>query len=278
VPEPARLQGRIVVVSPHLVVAILLFAAACRSDAPPPAPGPTPAPATGSGSGSGSANIDANPPAANLPADAETLKEHMREHFAAVSELQRAIARGHLDQAKQLADWLVTHDEHLLDGWKPFVDELKDAARAVAAAPDLPTAGSVASRLGRACSRCHEERTAIVTFAWEPSPTEDATLNSQMKRHQWAAARLWDGLVGPSDDLWTEGAKVLSTAKLDVLAATGGVEGRGDVTALTKKVHELAIKATTMTDHDQRAALYGELLSTCAGCHALVRPRAVPGP
>lgn len=29
---------------------------------------------------------------------------------------------------------------------------------------------------------------------------------------------------------------------------------------------------------DARATLYGELLSTCAGCHQLVRPAPVPGP
>jgi mono/diheme cytochrome c family protein len=70
---------------------------------------------------------------------------------------------------------------------------------------------------------------------------------------------------------------VLATAKLDAQAAAGGAP-RGDVVALAAKVRELARRATKLTDQDARAELYGELLSTCAGCHQLVRPRPVPGP
>jgi cytochrome c556 len=216
------------------------------------------------------------PADAAVPGDA-AIKQHMLEHFAAVSELQRAIARGHLDDAKKHARWLLEHDETLLAGWQPFVDEMRAAAAAVNQARDLPGAGVLAARLGRACSRCHQERSAVVAFAWEPAPDDGPTLQLQMKRHQWAAARLWEGLVGPSNEMWTQGSEVLATAKLDVLAATGG-SARGDVAALASKVNELARRAGTTTDVDARSKLYGELLSTCAGCHQLVRPTAVVGP
>jgi hypothetical protein len=206
----------------------------------------------------------------------ETLKEHMGRHFSAISELQRAIARGHLDEAKQLAAWIETHAEVPQPGWEASLDQLHAAAGAVAAAPDVPSAASLAARLGRACSTCHEAREAIVTFAWEPAPVELPTLAAQMKRHQWAAARLWDGLVGPSDQLWSEGAQVLATTRLDESQVTAGP--RGDVTALAQKVREIARRAAKVEDHDARTTLYGELLSTCAGCHALVRPAPVPGP
>lgn len=250
---------------------IAVFAAACSAKSEPtpkdePGSAAPPPPAV--------AAIDAAPAA---PPDAASLKQHMHEHFAAVSELQRAIARGHLDDARQHAKWLVEHDERLLEGWKPFVDEMRAAASGVVAAPDLPTAGALAARLGRACSSCHEARRAVVTFAWEPAPAEGPTLQVQMKRHQWAAARLWDGLVGPSDELWNQGSSVLAGAALDATAAAGGAP-RGDIAALAAKVRQLAKRATAVTGHDERATLYGELLSTCAGCHQLVRPQPVPGP
>ncbi|CAN5791121.1 hypothetical protein BH11MYX2_BH11MYX2_07790 [soil metagenome] len=237
-------------------------------------------PGLGSGSGVRSALVplDATAKIEDL-ADASPLQEHMREHFATVSDLQRAIARGHLDVAKQDARWLVEHEEaHQLVDWTPFVDEMKKAASDVAAAPDLPSAAAVASRLGRACGRCHEKTNAVVTFEWEEVPADAPTLQAQMKRHQWAAARLWEGLVGPSDDRWREGALVLSATQLDGVAATGSSAPRGDVQALAKRVRELATIAITTDDHDVRATTYGELLSTCAGCHALVRPNPVPGP
>lgn len=201
----------------------------------------------------------------------------MRRHFAAISELQRAIARGHLDEAKELASWIANHAEVPQQGWEKFLDELHASAQQVADAKDLPTAASLAARLGRACSNCHEARDAIVTFAWEPPPEEGPALPAQMKRHQWAAARLWDGLVGPSDQLWSEGAAVLATTQLDTAQAAGSA-GRGDVAALAANVRALAGRAAKVEDHDARAQLYGELLSTCAGCHQLVRPKPVPGP
>ncbi|MCX5748484.1 MAG: hypothetical protein NT062_39035, partial [Proteobacteria bacterium] len=143
--------------------------------------------------------------------------------------------------------------------------------------PDLPTAASLAARLGRACSKCHEAHDGIVTFVWEPAPEDAPALAAQMKRHQWAAARLWDGLVGPSDTMWSEGAHVLATTRLDAAQAVGRTHN-ADVAALAQKVRAIATRATTVDDHDARAQLYGELLSTCAACHQLVRPAPVPGP
>ena len=140
-----------------------------------------------------------------------------------------------------------------------------------AAAPDLPAAGALTGRLGRACSRCHEAHGAIVTFAWEPPPDEAPTLAAQMKRHQWAAARLWEGLVGPSEEMWTDGTQTLAGIRLDLAAVTGDTP-RGDLAALAGKVRELASRARAVANHDARATLYGELMSTCAGCHQIARP------
>jgi cytochrome c553 len=237
---------------------------ACRDEKPPqPAPEP-PAP------------VATTPVAPPVDAsDPETLKQHMWKHFTAISQLQRAIARGHLDEAKELANWIATHPELPQEGWEPYLDQLHGAALEVAGAKDLPTAATLATKLVRACSKCHEARGAIVTFAWELQPEDGPALQVQMKRHQWAAARLWDGLVGPSDELWNEGAGVLATAHLDTLQASGGTT-RGDVTALAAHVRELALRAVKLEDTDARAQLYGELLSTCAGCHQIVRPKPVP--
>ena len=47
------------------------------------------------------------------------------------------------------------------------------------------------------------------------------------------------------------------------------------VPALAKHVRDLAVAAGRATDQDARAKVYGELLSTCAGCHLLIRPNPV---
>lgn len=247
-------------------IAIVLVLAACSSRREP---APTPAPPQAGSS----APVTPAAPAPITASDA-TIREHMRAHFAAISELQRAIVRGRLDEARREAQWLVDHDEGMLAEWKPRVDEMRTAAREVVAAPDLPTAAVLAAGLGRACSRCHQERTATIAFAWSIPPPEAPDLATQMQRHQWAAARLWEGLVGPSDEMWNQGAAVLAETQLDTVAAGGS--GRGDVPALAARVRELAKRAAAEADLDGRARLYGELLSTCAGCHALVRPTPAP--
>jgi hypothetical protein len=248
----------------------VIILAGCRGDAPTP----TKPPAAGSGSA----------PIATVAADAAviaidaTLVEHMRAHFAAVSDLQRALARGDLDKAKADARWIVAHEEpNQLAEWASYVAELKGAASEVVAAPDVPTAAGLVSRLGRACSRCHEQTAAVVTFAWDEPPVAGPDLASQMRRHQWSASRLWEGLVGPADDVWKQGARTLATTQLDMAAAAGSTP-RGDVAALAARVRTLATKAAGLEEQDDRAALYGELLSTCAGCHALVRPGVVRDP
>lgn len=229
--------------------------------------------------GSGCSNQAEPPPAEPPPVpaptpvmrDASILASHMAEHFTAIANLQREIASGRLAEAKQQARWLLEHEPPAREGWPIFVGDMQNAAREVLTAQDLPTASVLAARLGRTCSRCHEHQRAVVTFAWELPPDDSPVLAAQMKRHQWAAARLWEGLVGPSSEMWNEGASVLSTSRLDAVAAAKGLP-RGDVAALAGKVRELAVTAIKTDDHDERTALYGQLLSTCAGCHQLVRP------
>ena len=211
-------------------------------------------------------------PGAPLPARGE-LRHQMLAHFAAVSALQRAVTGGQLDEARRHARWLVAHDEPPVgapDDGRPFADDLRASARAVVDAPDLPTAAALTARLGQACGRCHDARAAAISFAWEPEPAAAPSLAAQMQRHQWAAARLWEGLVGPSDEMWAEGSRVMAAMQLDAALIVPGVP-RGDLAALADQVRSLARRATALTRHDERAALYGELLSTCAGCHALAR-------
>ncbi len=236
------------------VALVIVALAGCSNHRETPPPQPTPAPA----------------PTA-VPPDASLLAVHMADHFIVVAELQRDIAVGRLGDAKQRARWLMEHEPPAREGWPMFVEDMQTAAKLVVDAPDLPTAGVLAARLGRTCSRCHERQAAVVTFAWEPAPPDSPDLEAQMRRHQWAAARLWEGLVGPSTEMWDEGASALSTSQLDPMAAAKDVQ-RGDVAALAGKVRELALRATTTDDHDDRATLYGEILSTCAQCHQLVRP------
>jgi hypothetical protein len=39
-----------------------------------------------------------------------------------------------------------------------------------------------------------------------------------MPVHQWAAAQMWHGLVGPSEEQWVVGARALTTVRLTSVA------------------------------------------------------------
>jgi hypothetical protein len=207
-----------------------------------------------------------------IASPSEALKPHMRAHFAAASAIQRATVSGQLEQAKQEATWLLAHDEpSQLASWTPYVDEMKSSARAILDAPDLTSAAVGVSQLGRVCSRCHQATNAVVSFAWEESPPDSPLLAVQMSRHEWAAARLWEGLVAPSNDVWREGAAVMASSRLDVLATSSGTSPSAVLT-FSERVHELATSGGTIDEPEARATLYGKLLTTCVACHALVRP------
>ena len=85
-----------------------------------------------------------------------------------------------------------------------------------------------------------------------------------MRRHEWAAERLWQALLLQDDDTWIRGAAAFADDPLHGEAVPAGVA------PLAKKVHELGAKAAETTDWDERGALYGEVLATCADCHSKV--------
>lgn len=196
------------------------------------------------------------------PAMSPAISPHMLAHFAVVSRAQRAIAHSRLDEARWHARWLLEHDEPLLEDWQPFIDDMHAAARELASAVDLRTAGALAARLGLTCGRCHEARSAMVAFAWEPVPSNDPELSTQLARHTWAVARLWEGLIAPSDEMWRQGADVLATVALDALRSPPS-----EIPALASALRDAAGRARRIAGLDERSALYGELLSICAGCH-----------
>ncbi|HEY5924172.1 MAG TPA: hypothetical protein VIV11_20985 [Kofleriaceae bacterium] len=204
------------------------------------------------------------------------MRKHMSAHFGAAVELQAAIVHGRLGEARDTARWFATHDMDVPVTWRPYVDEMRDSAMRITRARDVESAGVQIGRLGRACSACHEAQHARPAFAYTPAPLDDATLEAQMVRHQWAAARLWEGLVGPADQLWDEGARVMATSQLDI-AKSGHAKPNADVAELAERLREQTMQAIATTDRTARAALFGEMMGTCASCHSIVRPAPVVG-
>lgn len=225
-------------------------------------------------SGPAPARKPAVPILESVPAAAPGMRKHMAAHLDAAAGLQAAIAQGRLSDARDQAAWFATHDMDVPLEWRPYVDEMRYAALRIKGADDLATAGLSLGRLGRACGACHEAMSARPALAYAPPPADGNTLDAQMERHQWAAARLWEGVIGPADRLWLEGARVMTTTRFDI-ARSVHEKPNADVLELAERLHEQAKQAITLTDAAARAQHYGEMLDTCASCHSIVRTRPV---
>jgi hypothetical protein len=90
---------------------------------------------------------------------------------------------------------------------------------------------------------------------------------AMMIRHLWAADRMWEGLVGPSNESWIAGARAMAETQPELArvfrASTGGMGSE----SFLSEVNTLARAAVSATGQAERGKIYGELLNTCNRCH-----------
>jgi cytochrome c553 len=194
--------------------------------------------------------------------------DRMHQRFDASRRMQQAIALGRLERAHdeaKLVDFLEEPDA--LPEWREYIDRVRASARSVVATKNLGDAARATGRLGRECARCHEAGKTRIVFAKLSPPPEDPRLAPQMASHAWAAERMWEGLIGPDDARWQLGARRLAAAKVGITAEDGSLGIADDVS----RMHLFARRALVPQSQTDRAQLYGELLATCAHCHAVIR-------
>lgn len=196
-------------------------------------------------------------------AQQQTLVEHMHEHYDAVVRIQTAVIAGSLEATREPARWLVEHPapEGIPAEWQIHVEAMRDAARAALDARDLTAAANATSRLGAACGSCHEANNIAVEFESVDSPSDDDDSRSHMQRHQWAADRMWEGLIGPSGWAWSRGGNLLFESPLRHESLDDERQ------TMARRIHQLAANATAVTSLDEKAEIYGEFLANCAACH-----------
>ena len=94
---------------------------------------------------------------------------------------------------------------------------------------------------------------------------EDA--KARMARHQWAAQRLREGMIVPSDERWMLGANAVSVAPPEPVPVEGAEAINPEVLELREQIYEIGAVAAKTEGLDARATVYGDYLTTCAGCH-----------
>ena len=143
-------------------------------------------------------------------------------------------------------------------------------AREVVAADNITGAALGTARMAGACGNCHEAvgKGPHYNLLSRPAPGAGEVSRS-MQLHYWAADRMWDGLIGPSDSSWASGALALADVpryqhRIPVSAADSA-----EVDALAQRLHQLAVRAQLASAGTAREEVYGDFLETCAACHHL---------
>ncbi|HUJ61300.1 MAG TPA: hypothetical protein VLX92_22505 [Kofleriaceae bacterium] len=193
---------------------------------------------------------------------------HMHENYELFGAIEHLLVHGKLDEARDLARGIgMAPDEAGLTAWAAQAATVRDRAMAVATATSIDEACRRAARLADACAHCHVDSNAVPEFREPPAlPPDRPTLEARMARHLWAVERVREGVIGGVDEPWRAGLDVLAQAPLPWSAADA------DRAALAKRLHELADRSRQLgaTDTtDERARAYGEILVTCAACHAV---------
>lgn len=101
--------------------------------------------------------------AADLPGTAKTQMwseafiRHMHLHASHLASLNAALAAGDLEAAKTPIHWLLRHEGVTghPDRLQPYIDNMRDAVRAVAEAHDIAAARAAAQRITEGCRGCH---------------------------------------------------------------------------------------------------------------------------
>lgn len=214
-------------------------------------------------------------------AAAPDLAWHMRATFWDAVRARDALIEGQLAEAQRAADRIAQTDyaRMLPADWKTSVGTLQKHASALTIAANLSEAAQELGRMALTCGECHTlrqrgpGRTPVVPLPWEDPPE---SLTERMERHQLGVDQLWDGLVLPSDNAWRSGTLTITRAPL-VPPNTSDDEITPELHARIDATRELGKQARLATTYEERARVFGELISGCAQCHHLLRPaRAQP--
>ena len=212
-------------------------------------------------------------PAQEVRGEDETeVATHMHEHLARITTIKSLIIMGNLDGVREPAIWLADHEavSGLPEDFEPYVGLMRQYAREVNNALDLKSAAIAVSGMARTCSNCHLVNEVEIEFGYDQMPAEWSDTVSHMQRHQWAADRLWDGLIAPSDTAWDRGMNMLVDVPLHPDDVTDENSADVDTAALdriARRIHKLAGLGTIATTPTARSELYGEMLGLCADCH-----------
>lgn len=242
---------------------------------PAPAPTSTPEPTIAAPEASPS---DPSQTQAASPSAPEALHGHMHEHIIHLEAARQALIKGDLPASRAAFKWLTDHEppEGLPEGWAPHVIAMQGAARRGSGAMHLAAGADALSAAAVACGACHHANHVRPEWPDEAVPNGDPGTRENMRRHLWAADRMWEGLLQSSGEHWARGARVMIESPLTEL--TPDQEIPAEIADFATRVHALDVHALDAKNPEQRGALYGDYIAQCGACHRATTEPETPTP
>jgi cytochrome c553 len=194
----------------------------------------------------------------------------MQHHFAQVTLIHEAVIRGDLPAVRKPAKALAEAGapQGVPASTTEYVSALRLAAGRARDATELSTAASAAASMLLSCGGCHRAA-GTMPVPEAPQRPEVGGLVGHMLEHQRAVDEMLEGLFIPSDSQWWRGASRLRTAALRRESLPRDRKLTREIRSAEERVHDLAERATKTQGWQERAELYGQMLTTCASCHSL---------
>lgn len=208
------------------------------------------------------------PPVEGETKDSQVTDMHL--HFEDVNSIQLALISGNLVLARELAKQVrASFAGPAPEGWGPFIERSVASAEMLEVTDDLNMAARLAGAMAGTCGDCHRDQgIEVVDHDAVPPPRVDDKFQDFMVQHRWAADRMWEGIIAPSDAAWSAGAEVLASTELtledigDKLVMTPEIEG------WLQQIRKDGSAAATSESAEARQELYGSFLAGCASCHS----------
>lgn len=183
-------------------------------------------------------------------------------HFDAAADLQFAMVRGDLERAQDAAGRIERARQipGLPEGTDDALVRLRSYATNIREASSYDVAALATSLMAASCGDCHARSGAGPRFA-EAEPLRSTPGQNHMVEHVWAADRMWEGLMLPSQERWEAGARVLAAHSVPMGQLAPGTSEFGVM------MKTLGLEAMDETDLSNQARRYADILTTCSGCH-----------
>lgn len=198
------------------------------------------------------------------------VQRQMHEHFRHALQMRSGAIFGDSELFIEASEALASmpETEGLPPGSERFVSDLRRQAEQAATASDAGERRTAGAEVARTCGACHQAYRVGPEFViGGPLPGE--SLQMHMARQARVSRLLWDGLVGPSNSTWEEGAEALESTPEFPREIVSRVRDAELLEEARSQLQALGARASQATDPSERVRLLARTWGVCAGCHAV---------